>query len=242
MKIILSGGGGRLGTELKKLISPLVAPSIAEWDITKLADCRAVLQKYRPDVVVHAAAYTNVAKAEQEKDTCRRINVAGTANVARAMKEVSLLAHLIYISTDYVFSGDKGNYKEGDVTKPVNFYALTKLEGEKEATRAPHYHIIRTSFKSRPFEHPRACTDMWTSADYVDVIAKEFALAIGNFDKLPKIIHIATERKSVYELARRTNPKVEPVKRADIKSVILPKDTSLSISRWNKLKETLLRK
>jgi len=237
MTILLSGGGGRLGTELKKLIPGIVAPGTGEWDIAKPADCRAVLKKYKPDVVVHAAAYTNVAKAEEEKDVCRRVNVEGTANVAWAIKEVLPQAHLIYISTDYVFSGDKGNYQEEDATKPVNFYALTKLEGEKEAARASHYHIIRTSFKPRPFEHPRACADMWTSADYVDVIAKEFALAIAHYQELPKVIHIATERKSVFALAKLTNPKVKPIKRADIKSVTLPKDTSLDISAWRELKK-----
>ena len=137
MIILLSGGGGRLGTELKKLLIhtdssrpartiTLIAPGIGEWDITKLEDCIRVLKKYKPDAVVHAAAYTNVAKAEEEKDVCRRINVAGTANVANTIKEVQPQAHLIYISTDYVFGGDKGNYKEEDATRPVNFYALTK--------------------------------------------------------------------------------------------------------------------
>ena len=241
MKILLTGGGGRLGTELKKLIPGIVAPGIGEWDITKPADCRKVLKKYRPDLVVHAAAYTDVAQAEEEKDICRRVNVEGTANVASAIKEVLPQAHLIYISTDYVFGGGKGNYGEDDATKPMNFYAATKLEGEKEAARAPHHHIIRTSFKPRPFEHARACVDMWTSADYVDVVAKEFALAIINYQELPKVIHIATERKSVFALAKQTNPKVEPIKRADIKSVTLPKDTSLDISAWRELKLTLAR-
>ena len=101
----------------------------------------------------------------------------------------------------------------------------------------PHYHIIRTSFKPRPFEHPKAAQDMWTSADYVDVIAKELALAITHYRLLPSVIHIATERKSVFALAKLTNPKAEPIKRADIKSVTLPKDTSLDISVWRELKK-----
>lgn len=278
MNILLSGGGGRLGTELKRILSSadssrqsqnivrglpdgeagkprtndgisshpngvrtieLVAPSIKKWDITKPADCRAVLKKYEPDVVVHAAAYTDVAKAEEEKDVCRRVNVAGTTNVSNAIKEILPKAHLVYISTDYVFSGDKGHYKEGDATKPVNFYALTKLEGEREAKRALHHHIIRTSFKPRPFEHPKAVKDMWTSADYIDVIAQEIALAVKNYKLLPSIIHIATERKSVFALAKQSNPKVKPIKRADIKSVVLPKDTSLDIGIWKKLKSTM---
>ena len=253
MIILLSGGGGRLGTELKKLLIhtdssrpartiTLIAPGIGEWDITKLEDCIRVLKKYKPDAVVHAAAYTNVAKAEEEKDVCRRINVAGTANVANAIKEVHPPAHLIYISTDYVFGGDKGNYKEEDATRPVNFYALTKLEGEREASRVPHYHIIRTSFKPRPFEHPKAAQDMWTSADYVDIIAKELALGIAHYQLLPKVIHTATERKSVFALAKLTNPKVEPIKRADIKSVILPKDTSLDITSWRELKTQIAKR
>jgi dTDP-4-dehydrorhamnose reductase len=239
MTILLSGGAGRLGTELKKLLPNIIAPNIKEWDITDADLCVAMIKKYQPDVVVHAAAYTDVAGAEKNKELCRRINVGGTRNVARAIIETAPATHLIYISTDYVFSGDRGNYQENDATDPVNFYAKTKLEGEKEAAAVRHHHIIRTSFKPRPFEHARACIDMWTAADYVDIVAKELALAIKHYDKLPDVIHIATARKSIFDLAEQTNPKVEPIKRSDIKSVILPKDTSLNISRWLKFKKTI---
>jgi len=235
----MTGGHGLLGGELRKLLSFIIAPPQNEWDVTDASRCIEMIKKYQPDVVVHAAAYTDVAGAEKNKELCRHINVGGTRNIALAINKTAPATHLIYISTDYVFSGDKGNYEESDKTDPVNFYAQTKLEGEKEAAAVRHCHIIRTSFKPRPFVHSRACVDLWTAADYVDVIAKELALAIKNYDKLPTVIHIATDRKSVFDLAKQTNPQVEPVKRANIKSVVLPKDTSLNIDRWLRLKDTL---
>ena len=83
----------------------------------------------KPDVVVHAATLTDVDKCELNKDLAWRVNVEGTKNIAEASKRVAG-AFLVYISTDYVFSGEKGYYVESDSPEPVNYYGLTKLEAE----------------------------------------------------------------------------------------------------------------
>jgi dTDP-4-dehydrorhamnose reductase len=97
-----------------------------------------------PGVVVHTAAETNVDRCETERDHARRINVDGTANIVDACAKVG--AKLILISTDYVFDGTKGNYRETDEPNPVCVYGLTKLEAERiTATTLSDYLIIRTS-------------------------------------------------------------------------------------------------
>lgn len=198
-KILLTGGSGLLGKELQKHRTYL-APSHTEMDITNLKDVKSFISRHKPSLIVHAAAYTDVSKADKEAEDmvkCYITNVIGTRNIVKAAVNIPI----IYISTEYVL-------------EPVNFYSLTKLQGEKELERTKKYHIIRTTFKPRPFEHPGACTDMWTIGDYVDVIA----LLIDKFIEKPrgKIVYIGTGKKTVYELAKRSNPKVKPITRDQI--------------------------
>lgn len=231
MTILLTGGNGRLGTELRALLPGLVAPTSADMDVTDAAQVMAVVTRERPDVIVHAAAYTNVGGAETERDRCWAVNVVGTRNVVAAANAVD--AKLVHISTDYVFSGETGGYAEDDTPGPVaNYYALTKLVAE-EAARAAHAPLIlRTSFRPREFQYPVAFSDVFTGQDYVDVLAPQLALAITHAREIPdEILHIVTERKSVYDLARRRNPAVREGTRAEA-GVTLPGDVSLETGRW----------
>jgi dTDP-4-dehydrorhamnose reductase len=166
-----------------------------------------------------------------ERDTCWRINVVGTRNVARAASAVG--AKLVHISTDYVFSGETGNYSEDDTPGPVvNYYALTKLVAEEAARGAAGSLIIRTSFRPREFQHPVAYADVFTSQDYVDVIAPMLCQVIGQAERISQpILHVATERKSVFELASRRSSSVKSGSRIN-SSVQIPKDTSLKPSDW----------
>ncbi len=221
--ILITGGTGRLGTELKKIIPDSITPSKETLDIAKLHS--AILNV---DLIVHCAAYTNVAMAETEKELCYKTNVVGTRNLA------SLGIPMLYISTEYVFDGEKGQYAESDYPNPRNFYALTKLLGEYESRRTRSV-VVRCLFKPRPFEHQAACVDQFTSGDYVDRMAMEIAKAIRIFDRLPPTIHIGFERKSTYELARETRPDVIPITVESIGIVRLPRDTSLCTDLWQSI-------
>ncbi len=98
-------------------------------DVTQRGDVLEVVRDVGPDVVVHTAALTDVDRCEVEQDLAWKVNVEGTGNVAVACEKVG--AKMVYISTDYVFNGERGCYREGDSTGPINYYGLTKLEGEK---------------------------------------------------------------------------------------------------------------
>jgi len=236
MRILLTGGTGRLGRELVALLPGVVAPPRAEFDITRPDSVEAAFLRDRPEVVVHAAAYTDVAGAESQREACWRVNVEGTQNLVRAAWKHG--AFFIHISTDYVFEGTRGMYKEEDPLGPVrNYYALTKLAAEAAVRVLPRHLVIRTSFRPRTWPYPVAFTNVYTSQDYVDVIAPEIALAIRRHREIPyNTLHIATERKSVYELAKRRRPDVRPGTK-DEAGVALPDDISLDTSRWQALKQ-----
>lgn len=234
-RVLLTGGTGRLGRELQSLLPGVVAPLREEMDITRPESVAAVLEKYRPEVVVHAAAYTNVAAAERERAQCWSTNVEGTRNIVREVIQRQMF--LVHVSTDYVFEGTSGMYREEDPVGPVrNYYALSKLVAEELVRLAPQHLVLRTSFRPRNWEYPVAFRDVYTSQDYVDVIAPDIALLIRHCRELPfDTIHIATHRKSVFELARSRKPDVREGTKQEAQ-VVLPDDISLDVSRWGRWK------
>ncbi len=206
----------------------IIAPSSREVSITDLDALTRAVDQAQPNVVLHLAAYTDVAKAEQDHAACYTANVLGSRNVARA----SAGARLVHISTDYVFDGESGMYKETDAPNPSNYYSLTKALGEEAARAAPNSLIVRTSFKDAVWKYPMAFADQYTSADYTDVIASELELLLIHLEAVDTdVLHLVTERKSILELAQRRNPHVQAGTRVGAK-VHIPPDVSLDNSRW----------
>lgn len=157
--ILLTGGNGQLGTELRHLLDEkglkYVSTDAQEMDITDEKATLTFIQELKPTVIYHCAAYTAVDKAEDEgKELDEKINVNGTENVAKAAKAVG--AKFVYISTDYVFDGTKkeGVYKETDKPNPQNEYGRTKLLGEQAVKDLlDEYFIIRTSWVFGKYGH-----------------------------------------------------------------------------------------
>lgn len=157
--ILLTGGNGQLGTELRHLLDEqgldYVSTDSTELDITDEAKTLAFIKELNPSVIYHCAAYTAVDKAEDEgKELNELVNVAGSKHVAKAAEAVG--ATLVYISTDYVFDGMKkdGEYAVDDQTNPLNEYGRTKLAGEEAVkTYASKYYIIRTSWVFGQYGH-----------------------------------------------------------------------------------------
>lgn len=148
MKILVTGAGGGLGRELPNVLinDELVLADRRQLDVTNSAVTNSVIHSAKPDLVIHAAAYTAVDKAESEPEVARAVNVKGTKNVAEATALVN--AALVYIGTDYVFDGTKdAPYVETDLNNPLSVYGQTKLDGETAALAAnPKTFVVRTSW------------------------------------------------------------------------------------------------
>ena len=158
LMILVTGGNGQLGTELCKLLSKLgkayVSTDSEEMDITDSQSTLEFIKELKPSIIYHCAAYTAVDKAEDEgKELNRLVNIDGTENVAIAAEEVG--ATLVYISTDYVFDGEKlDEYGVSDDVNPKNEYGMAKLQGEKKVQSiCSKWYIVRTSWVFGEFGH-----------------------------------------------------------------------------------------
>lgn len=148
-KILLTGGSGQLGQELKSVLLPLGkvwAPNSRDFDLKKPNSLRLKVRNFEPDIIINLAAYTDVEQAESEPELAQIINVESPKVLAEESKKLDI--PLIHLSTDFVFDGKKREpYKETDLTNPVNIYGATKLQGEIEIQNIHEKHLIfRTSW------------------------------------------------------------------------------------------------
>lgn len=148
MKILVTGAQGQLGLEVAKQGSEheLILAGRGELDITNGRQVSYCLREFKPDAVVHCAAYTNVDGAESDEDGAFRVNVIGAQNIAAGCLETG--ARMVYVSTDYVFDGTKqGVYREFDPVNPRTVYGRTKWQGEELVRQilGRHY-IVRTAW------------------------------------------------------------------------------------------------
>ncbi|THU35887.1 SDR family oxidoreductase [Niastella caeni] len=162
MKVLITGANGLLGQHLTKLLlhknyqviatsrgesrlpfQPSGNYTYYEMDVSNALETFSVMEREKPDVVVHAAAMTQVDDCELRPQQCERINVQGTSQILTDAESFS--SHFIYISTDFVFDGEKGNYAEEDDTKPISLYGFSKLQAESMVqTSTIPFSIVRT--------------------------------------------------------------------------------------------------
>lgn len=151
MKIMITGCDGQVGSCLVQQLNgradiEYLAVDRDQLDITDATAVEQMVQAFRPDAIINAAAHTAVDKAEQEVALSYAINRDGPHHLAKAANAVG--AAMLHISTDYVFAGDKqGEYAEGDATDPQGVYGMSKLAGEQAVAAAcPRHIILRTAW------------------------------------------------------------------------------------------------
>jgi dTDP-4-dehydrorhamnose reductase len=232
LKLLITGASGLYGSKLAKkalaegievfstdIQNLSVSDNFVKLDITDKTYVEKTFTHLRPNVVVHAATLTDVDKCETNKELAWKINVEGTKNIVEAAKAVDCF--MIYISTDYVFSGEEGNYKETDTPNPINYYGLTKLKAEEIVQTQKEYFIARPSviYGSTPAtgkvnfalwlietlrkgQHASIVTDQWNSPTLNTNLA-EMTLEVAK-RKLIGIYHLCgASRVSRFEFAEK---------------------------------------
>ena len=226
-KIFLTGGSGTLGTELIKISKAhdveFIAPASKYCDITNPYQIHNFLKASGDcDTVVHSAAITDVKATENDPSLAWDVNVLGTLNVLKSCKDLG--KKLVFISTDYVFDGEKGNYTIDDPINPLSKYAKTKAASELLVRTYENSLVIRTSFFGYEFPYEAAFVDQWSSKDYVDIIAPKVLEEILS-DKRG-VIHVGSGRRTIYEIASDRKESIKKISRKEVGTYI-PKDTSM---------------
>ena len=241
MKICITGSNGLLGQHLVKLLAEttdhiIIATSKGEsrlpflsskqlhyfsLDITDAIAVNIFLQLHQPDAIIHAAAMTQPDPCEQNPIECWHINVTATRFLLDAAASIS--ARFIYISTDFIFDGMNGPYKETDTPNPVNYYGSSKLAAEKSVMDSKlQWAIVRTvlvfgniftgsrsnviSWVKENLENNKpikVVTDQWRTPTYVEDLAKGILLVIEK--NATGIYHISGEEgMSPFDMATAT--------------------------------------
>ncbi|MFW9077819.1 dTDP-4-dehydrorhamnose reductase [Pseudomonas sp. P2757] len=189
MKILLLGKNGQVGWELQRSLAPLGELIALDrhavdglcGDLSDLDALRATIRQIKPDVIVNAAAYTAVDKAESETELASRVN--GDASQLMAEEAATLGAWLIHYSTDYVFSGQgSAPWQETDAVAPVNHYGVSKLAGEQAISASGCKHLIfRTSwvYGARGNNFAKTMLRLATDRDTLNVITDQIGAPTG---------------------------------------------------------------
>jgi len=224
MKIFITGGKGSLGQKLIKHLSDnhiVYAPDKEACDILDLNKIKDHINMFSPEIVIHLAAFVDTFGCEKNIEKALNINVIGTLNVVKACLNID--CKFIYVSSEYVFGGNKGNYDIKDKLDPINIYGKTKAASEYIISVLPNYQIIRVPFIKKIY--PKVFVNQYCSRYFLDDIIDKIIYNIINNDNT--LIHISSERASLYEIYTKKGINVEPVKIPDEYSKIIPKDTSL---------------
>lgn len=230
--VLVTGGSGLLGGELRPRMPAALFPSSEEFDVTNYEQMSDYLDRNPAGVILHAAAFTSPPRCDQDPGRAVAVNIVGTANLVRLCLERGI--RLVYISTDYVFDGARGLYKEDDPVNPVNKYAWSKLGGECAVRLLDDSLIIRTSFGPNTFPFPKAFIDQWTSRVSVrEVAGKVLALLATDANG---VVHVGGPRRTVYQYAKSLDPKGQVGELSvDAMKFRVPRDTSLDSSRFDRL-------
>tara|TARA_Y100001970_G_scaffold293734_1_gene442725 strand:+ start:6094 stop:6822 length:729 start_codon:yes stop_codon:yes gene_type:complete len=232
VKIVFSGGSGRFGTVLKKIITGynILYPKKNELNIKNINSILKYLKKHKPTIFIHAAGLSRPMSVHEDNiNKSINLNIISTANVVIACKKLDI--KLVYISTNFVYPGIKGNFKEVDPVKPFNNYGWSKLGGEASVQMYKNSLILRTCMTEEPFVHKKAFGDVLTNFEYHRKIGEMLFRLIHE----KGIINLGGKSQSVYEFAKEKNLTVKKISAKKIFGKNYPIRQDMSISKLKKI-------
>jgi len=239
--ILLTGGSGNLGRAIQGSaeFSNLLAPSHQQLDITQPDGVKAYCLSHAFDAVIHCAALARMAYCEADPLSALKVNTLGTANLVTAVmakeKEMGRCVRFIHISTDAVYSGTQGNYKESDQTLPYNTYGWTKLGAECGVRLLKNYCIVRTSFfDPKNIGFSESAVDAFSSKVPLDDLVSAIAFLLEH--SYIGTLNVGSDRRSDFERYRKYKPGLKPCKLDDIRvSFPIARDASLNCDLWKSI-------
>ena len=231
-KVVVTGGTGRFGNILKSFKSryKVFFPTKKDLDILNEKKIYKYLKKIKPNYLIHLAGLSR-PMIDHEKNIKKSIdlNIIGTANITKACSLNNI--KLIYFSTNYVYPGKRGNYKETDPLLPVNNYAWSKLGGEASVQLYKNSLILRVSMTEKPFVHPKAFANVKTSFAYHDEVAK-FLFKILN---KKGVLNIGGKPQFIYNFAKKDNKNVKKVYLKKNAKIGMPFDSSINLAKLKRI-------
>ena len=207
-KIIVTGGDGRFAKELKKIKSEynFIFRTKKQLNILSYSSIKNNLKKFKPNSVLHLAGLSRPMNIH-EKNISRSIdlNIIGTSNLVKVCSEKKI--KIIFLSTSYVYPGDKGNYKEEDALKPWNNYGWSKLGAESAVHMYKNSLIVRACMTEKPFIHKNAYVNVKTNFIYHDQFAKIFIKIL----KKRGIFNLGGKSQTIYQFAKKNKKKVKKI-------------------------------
>ncbi|MDB2470973.1 sugar nucleotide-binding protein [Candidatus Pelagibacter bacterium] len=230
-KIIFTGGSGRFGKTFRGINKKdnIYFPTSKQCNIENYKSIKNYLYKIKPDYLIHAAALSRPMDVH-EKNTSKSIsvNIIGTANIVKACMEHNI--KLIYFSTNYVYPGNKGGYKEIDPVLPINKYAISKLGGECSVQMYNNSLILRICMTEKPFLHKKAFYDVETNFMFHDSLAENLLKLI---DK-KGIINVGGKKLSVLSFAKKYNKNVTKISAKKVFGKNYPLKQSMNTALYKK--------
>ena len=239
-KILLTGGSGTLGKAILKsrIFQNVLSPTHEELDLCNKDSIRNFFQNNEVDAVVHCAANINMQEHEENLIRSIETNIAGTSNLVNEILKKDKRIRFIHVSTDGVYNRTKGNYSEISPTIPFDKYGWTKLGAECSVNLLPNFCIIRTSFfEPEKINFKNSPEDVYSSKVPIKELVDSIKLLLES--KFIGTINVGNRRISNYDLYKKYIPDLKPVGLEDIKdsfSSKLPKDSSMDVSLWEKIK------
>ncbi len=231
-KIIFTGGSGRFGKIFKKKtkLKNIFYPSKSELNILNINSINKYLTKNKPKIVIHAAGLSRPMNLHDKKiPSSIEKNIIGTCNLVIVCSKLKI--KLIYLSTNYVYPGIKGNYKETDALLPYNNYAWSKLGGECAVQMYNNSLVIRLSMTEKPFIHKYAFKDQITNFMFHEEVVKIFP----NLLKIKGVINLGGKSNSVYNFARKFNKNIKPISSSKILREKIPLNHSMNLKKLKKI-------
>ena len=233
-KILVTGGNGEFCKHLVEQGKDFsfLTPTKKEADIRHFWQLDRYFYQYQNDfdIVIHAGAITRpMVIHEDDPKLSIKTNIIGSANVVMACEKYN--KKIIYISTDYVYPGTVGNYKERDDLNPFTKYGWSKLGGECAVQMYDNHLILRMSMNRKPFPHPKALKDMRKSLIYIEDAAK---ITLKLLDE-KGVINIGGKSQSVYDFVKEENPNIEPIYLSEISDVNMATDCSMDTTKMKKV-------